>query len=141
EGSGFSVSHSLEYSFSSYAVARFAEALGKNEEYNQLMKLSENWKNFYDESIDFVRPRLPSGEFIKDFDPFASWVGFQEGNAWQYTFYVPHDPEGLIAKMGEEKFVQRLDSIFTIAEKTKFGGEEIDAFAGVTYLYNHGNQP
>lgn len=141
EGSAFSVSHTLEYSYSSYAVAQFAKALGKEEKYEQLMKLSRNWKNLYDESIDFVRPRVPSGEFLADFDPFAPWVGFQEGNAWQYTFYVPHDPEELVETMGEEKFVKRLDSIFTVSEKTKFGGEDIDAFAGVRYLYNQGNQP
>jgi predicted alpha-1,2-mannosidase len=141
EGSGFSVSHTLEYSFSSYAVAQFAKALGKMDDYKKLMKLSENWKNLYDESTGFVRPRLPSGEFIKEFDPFAPWIGFQEGNAWQYTFYVPHNPKDLINTVGKEKFVKRLDSIFNVSEKTKFGGEEIDAFAGVKYLYNQGNQP
>lgn len=141
EGSGFSVSHTLEYSYSSYAVAQFAKALGKMDDYEKLMKLSENWKNLYDDSIGFVRPKLPSGEFIQNFDAFAPWIGFQEGNAWQYTFYVPHKPKELIEKLGEENFVKRLDSIFTVSEKTKFGGEEIDAFAGLKYLYNHGNQP
>lgn len=141
EGSAFSVSHTLEYSYSSYAVAQFAKSLDKEKEYQELMKLSKNWKNLYDESIDFVRPKTSSGEFLADFDPFAPWVGFQEGNAWQYTFYVPHTPEELISTMGEEKFVKRLDSIFTVSEKTKFGGEDIDAFAGVKYLYNQGNQP
>ena len=141
EGSAFSVSHTLEYSYSSYAVAQFARSLGKEKEYQELMKLSKNWKNLYDESIDFVRPKTSSGDFLAAFDPFAPWVGFQEGNAWQYTFYVPHTPEALVATMGEEKFVKRLDSIFTVSEKTKFGGEDIDAFAGVKYLYNQGNQP
>ncbi|MDT0677886.1 GH92 family glycosyl hydrolase [Autumnicola musiva] len=141
EGSGFSVSHALEYSYSSYAVAQFAKALGKEKEYKELMELSDNWKNIYDEEIDFVRPKLASGEFLEDFDPFQPWAGFQEGNAWQYTFYVPHTPRQLVNTMGEEKFVKRLDSIFTVSEKTKFGGEEIDAFAGVKYLYNQGNQP
>ncbi|VXD13242.1 GH92 family glycosyl hydrolase [Marinoscillum sp. 108] len=141
EGSGFSVSHSLEYAYSAYSVAQFAKALGKDDEYEELMALADKWKNFYDDEIDFVRPIMPSGEFIEDFDTFAPWIGFQEGNAWQYTFYVPHDPEALISRMGERKFVDRLDSIFTVSEKTKFGGEEIDAFAGLTYLYNQGNQP
>lgn len=141
EGSGFSASHTLEYSYSSYAVAQFAKALGKEKEYHELMELSQNWKNLYDGQRDFIRPKTASGEFLKDFDPFAPWIGFQEGNAWQYTFYVPHAPKQLIEKMGEEKFVKRLDSIFTVSEKTKFGGEAIDAFAGIRYLYNHGNQP
>jgi len=141
EGSGFSVSHQLEYSFSSYAVAQFAKALGKEAAYKELMQLSTNWENIYDDQTNFVRPKLPSGEFKKEFDPFEPWAGFQEGNAWQYTFYVPHTPRKLVKRMGEERFVKRLDSIFTISEKTKFGGEDIDAFAGVKYLYNQGNQP
>ena len=141
EGSGFSASHTLEYSYSSFAVAQLAKALGKEREYKELMKLSRNWENIYDEKSDFIRPRLASGEFLKDFDPFAPWKGFQEGNAWQYTFYVPHTPKRLVHKMGEEKFVKRLDSIFRVSEKTKFGGEDIDAFAGIKYLYNQGNQP
>ncbi len=141
EGSGFSVSHTLEYCFSSYAVAQFAKALGKQKEYEELMKLSENWKNLYDEKTDFIRPKDASGNFLSNFDPFAPWIGYQEGNAWQYTFYVPHQPRELVEKMGEEKFVKRLDSIFTVSEKTKFGGEDIDAFAGLNYLYNQGNQP
>lgn len=141
KGSGFSVSHTLEYCYSSYAVAQFAKALGKEKEYHELMALSQNWKKLYDSTIDFIRPRLPNGEFLKEFDPLAPWIGFQEGNAYQYTFYVPHDPKGLIDLMGEDKFVKRLDSIFTVSEKTKFGGADIDAFAGLTYLYNQGNQP
>ncbi|MBN2486050.1 MAG: GH92 family glycosyl hydrolase [Bacteroidales bacterium] len=141
KGSTFSVSRTLEYSYSAYAVAQFALALGKEKEYKELMKLSENWRNLYDDEINFVRPRGPNGAFLEDFDRFEPWRGFQEGNAWQYTFYVPHNPAGLIDKMGEKQFVARLDSIFTVSEKTAFGGEDIDAFAGLTYLYNHGNQP
>lgn len=141
KGSGFSVSHTLEYCFSSYAVAQFAKALGKQKEYVELMELSDNWKNLYDDQTDFIRPRNPKGNFLDDFDPFAPWIGYQEGNAWQYTFYVPHQPKELVGRMGEDKFVKRLDSIFTVSEQTKFGGEDIDAFAGLNYLYNQGNQP
>lgn len=141
EGSRFSASHTLEYAYSSYAVAQFAKALGKEKEYRELMQLSTNWKNLYDDKTDFIRPRMQNGEFLQDFDPFAPWIGFQEGNAWQYSFYVPHNPHGLIAKMGEVKFIKRLDSIFTVSEKTEFGGKEIDAFSGINYIYNQGNQP
>lgn len=140
-GSGFSVSHVLEYSYNCYAVAQFAKAIGRKAEYNQLMKLSAVWEKYYDDTLDFIRPRTGSGEFLTPFDPLAPWVGFQEGNAYQYTFYVPHTPERLVARMGEAKFVSRLDSIFQVSEKTKFGGADIDAFAGLTYVYNHGNQP
>ncbi|MAW95435.1 MULTISPECIES: GH92 family glycosyl hydrolase [unclassified Leeuwenhoekiella] len=141
EGSAFSVSHTLEYCYSAYAVAQFAKALGKEKEYQELMQLADNWKNLYDEKTDFIRPKDGKGEYLSNFDPFEPWIGYQEGNAWQYTFYVPHQPHELVEKMGEEKFVKRLDSIFTVSEKTKFGGEDIDAFAGLNYLYNQGNQP
>ena len=140
-GSGFSVSHILEYSYNSYAVAQFAKAIGKKSEYAQLMKLSAVWEDYYDDSVDFIRPKIPGGKFLEPFDPLAPWIGFQEGNAYQYTFYVPHTPEKLIARMGEKKFINRLDSIFQVSEKTKFGGADINAFAGLNYVYNHGNQP
>ncbi|WEK33763.1 MAG: GH92 family glycosyl hydrolase [Candidatus Pseudobacter hemicellulosilyticus] len=142
EGSPFGTSHTLENAFSTYAVAQFAKALGKTADYDQLMKLSKGWELLYDSSTRFIRPRGLDGAFIKDFDPSAPWVGFQEGNAWQYTFFVPHDPEGLVQKLGKEEFNKRLDSIFTISQKYIFGGgREVDAFAGLKGLYNQGNQP
>ncbi|MFV8393270.1 GH92 family glycosyl hydrolase [Flavobacterium sp. LB2P6] len=142
EGSGFSASHTLEYAFSSYAVAQMAKQLGKKEDYKKLMKQSKSWENLYDPKTQLIRPKNNQSQFIDPFDPYAPWVGFQEGNAMQYTFYVPHDPERLIAKIGKETFNNRLDSIFTLSRKTVFGGgKEIDAFAGIKTLYNHGNQP
>lgn len=142
EGSQFGTSHTLEYSFSSYAVAQFAKALGKTADYEQLMKLSQGWKLLYDSATKFIHPRDIKGEFIKNFDPAAPWVGFQEGNAWQYTFFVPHEPEQLVNLIGKDVFNRRLDSIFTISQENIFGGgKEIDAFAGLKGLYNQGNQP
>lgn len=89
-----------------------------------------------------MRPRDASGEFLKDFDPYAPWVGFQEGNAVQYTWYVPHEPEELVRLLGEDEFNTRLDSTFIISRKSVFGGgTTIDAFSGLHAYYNHGNQP
>lgn len=142
EGSPFGTSHTLEYSFSAYAVAQFAKALGKTADYDQLIKLSKGWKEVYDPTVKFMRPKDENGQFIKDFNPAAPWVGFQEGNAWQYTFYVPHDAEELVETLGADVFNNRLDSIFTVSQKAIFGGgTNIDAFAGLEGLYNHGNQP
>jgi len=142
EGSPFGTSHTMEYSFSAYAVAQFAKALGKTEDYDQLMKLSKGWKEVFDPTTKFVRPKDEKGNFIKNFDPAEAWKGFQEGNAWQYTFYVPHDAEELVEMVGKDEFNNRLDSIFTISQKNIFGGgKEVDAFAGVQGLYNQGNQP
>lgn len=142
EGSGFGASHTLEYAFSTHAAAQFAKALGKTDDYKLFTKLSKGWQQLYDPETQFIRPRDANGDFISDFDPSQPWRGFQEGNAWQYTFYVPHDPEGLIKALGKETFNNRLDSIFTLSQEHIFGGgTNIDAFAGLSGLYNHGNQP
>jgi predicted alpha-1,2-mannosidase len=142
EGSGFSASHTLEYSFSSFAVAQYAKHLGKTDDYKLLSRLYDGWKLLFDEETKLIRPRDLDGNFIQNFDPLAPWIGFQEGNAIQYTFYVPHQPEELVKKLGRETFNNRLDSIFIASQKNIFGGgKEVDAFAGLKALYNHGNQP
>jgi len=142
EGSAFGASHTLEYAFSCYAAAQFAQSLGKKDDYQVFSRLAGAWKTLYDPSTKFVRPKDVNDQFIRDFNPLAPWKGFQEGNAWQYTFYVPQDPEGLVNTIGRETFNRRLDSIFMESQKNIFGGgRQIDAFAGIQGLYNHGNQP
>jgi predicted alpha-1,2-mannosidase len=142
EGSVFGASHTLEYSFSSYAVAQFAKHLNKEKEYQQLSKMASNWENLFDTETELIRPRTLDGKFLKNFDPLVAWAGFQEGNSIQYTFYVPHEPEKLIAKVGQDVFNNRLDSIFILSQNDTFGGgKTVNAFAGVHALYNHGNQP
>lgn len=138
----FSASHTLEYSFSAYAVAQWAKALDKKDDYETLMRMSRGWEHLFDPQLKLVRPKLANGQFIDNFKPGEPWRGFQEGNAWQYTFYVPHDPDGLVRKIGRKDFTIRLDSIFTTSQKNAFGGgTTLDAFSGLAGLYNHGNQP
>ncbi len=138
----FSASHTLEYSYSSWATSELAKSLGKTDCCAQLDYLARGWERIYDEETGFMRPRRADGEFIGDFNPMQVWRGFQEGNAWQYTFYVPHQAGELIAKVGRERFVERLDSIFTVSQDKIFsGGTEVGAFAGLQTLYNQGNQP
>lgn len=142
KGATFSVSHTLEYSFSAYATAQLAKQLGHEEDYRQLMALSNGWAKVFDDDLKLVRPRVPGGEWIDNFDPYESWRGFQEGNAMQYTFFVPQNPDSLIARMGKDEFNERLDTIFTQARKTIFGGGKVAfAFSGLSSPYNHGNQP
>lgn len=138
----FSASHTLEYSYTAWAVAQWAKQLGDTAHYNQLMSLSKGWERLYDPSTNFIRPKKRDGKFIDNFNPMQVWRGFQEGNAWQYTFYVPHDVKGLVGKVGADVFNARLDSIFTVSQKMIFsGGKEVGAFAGLQTLYNQGNQP
>ncbi len=142
EGSMFGTSHTLEYAFSCFAVSGFAKALGKEEESLLLQKLSKGWQLVFDDETKLMRPLLKNGEFLKPFDKLAPWIGFQEGNAVQYTFYVPHHIEALIERVGKEEFNNRLDSIFTLSQRNLFGGgKEVDAFSGIHSVYNHGNQP
>jgi predicted alpha-1,2-mannosidase len=133
----------MEYAYSSYAVAQMAKALGKNADYEKLMKQAEYSRNLFDPETKYIRPKREDGTFIEKFDPMKAWDGFQEGNAFQYTWYIPHDVEGLIQLMGKAEFNQRLGDMFVNAQKSQFGGSsgEIHSFSGIDKQYNHGNQP
>lgn len=141
-GSQFSASHTLEYSFSAYAVAQWAKALGKEDDYARLMELSRGWEKLFNDSLKLIHPRNAEGQFIDNFNPLESWRGFQEGNSMQYTFFVPQNPSGLVGRVGKDLFNHRLDSIFTVARDMVFGGGKVvNAFSGLASPYNHGNQP
>ncbi|MBV5313855.1 MAG: GH92 family glycosyl hydrolase [Prolixibacteraceae bacterium] len=139
----FGASHTMEYAYSSYAVAQMAKALGKDSDYEKLMKQAEYSKNLFDPETKYIRPKREDGTFIEKFDPMKAWDGFQEGNAFQYTWYIPHDVEGLIQLMGKAEFNRRLGEMFVNAQKSQFGGGsgEIHSFSGIDKQYNHGNQP
>lgn len=138
----FGASHTLEYCFSSFAVAEFAKALGRMDDHKILMEQANAYKRIFDPETKFIRPKNLDGSFVDNFDPIEPWRGFQEGNAFQYTWYVPHDPAGIIELVGLELFNDRLERMFVEARKSVFGGgEEIDSFSGLEKLYNHGNQP
>ncbi|NND08548.1 MAG: glycoside hydrolase family 92 protein, partial [Saprospiraceae bacterium] len=139
----FGSSHTLEYSFSSYAVSELAKELGYQEDHRRLRDQADFYKNLFDPETKFIRPKLEDGTFLKDFDPMKAWDGFQEGNAFQFSWFVPHDPAGLMKLIGRPLFNERLEKMFEDAQKSTFGGssEEIHSFSGVDKLYNHGNQP
>ncbi len=138
----FCASHTLEYCFSSYAGAQMAKSMGKTADYNTMMAQAGHYHNLFDAETKYFRPREKDGSFLKEFSPMKAWVGFQEGNAVQYTWYVPHDVAGLIDLIGSDLFNQRLEETFNEAQKTQFGGgKDLDSFSGVEKLYNHGNQP
>lgn len=141
-GSHFSGSHTMEYSYSAFAAAQLAKQMGKAADYKRLMGLSNGWRSLFDQELKLIRPKNQNGKFIENFNPLEAWRGFQEGNATQYTFYVPQSPKGLIAEIGTKTFNERLNNIFETSQKNAFGGgKTIDAFAGIQSLYNHGNQP
>ena len=115
-----SVSHALEYYIADYALSRFADALGKKDDAKLFYQRSLGYKNYYCKDYGTFRPKLPDGTFYSPFDPmqganFEENPGFHEGNAWNYTFYVPHDVKGLARLMGGRKaFVDKLQSVFDL---------------------------
>ncbi len=141
-GSQFGASHTLEYSFSTFAAAQMAKQLGHEEDYKNLIRYSNGWLLLFDSSEKIIHPKNTDGVFIDKFDAYQPWRGFQEGNAVQYTFYVPQNPAALINKTGVKNFNESLNNLFKTAQENSFGGgKEIDAFAGIKSVYNHGNQP
>jgi predicted alpha-1,2-mannosidase len=107
------VSRTLEYAFDDYALSRFANAIGKTEDYNTLLKRSENWKNVFDTKTGFVRGRYADGKWIEPFDPYSKARFICEGTPFQYTWYVPHDIPGLVKAMGgTDIFLARLNEFF-----------------------------
>lgn len=138
------VSKTLEYAYDDWAIAQMAEKLGRKDIYDEFIKRSENWRNVYDASVGFMRPRLNDGSFRKDFDPLQTHgQGFIEGNAWNYGLYVPHNPEAMIEmKGGKAKFSAHLDQLFTMHLPDEFFAETEDVTReGIIGGYVHGNEP
>ena len=144
EKNGTSVSNTLEYAYDDWAIAQLAKHLGETEIYNQFIKRSENWRNNFDKTTGFMRPRMADGSFKKDFDLLSTHgQGFIEGNSWNYSFFVPHNPEGLIQQMGgKQKFTSKLDKLFSMHLPDEFFADTEDITReGIIGGYVHGNEP
>lgn len=144
-----SVSRTLEYAYNDYCIAKYAEKIGKDKEVVDLYKTrAMNYKNIFDSSINFVRPKLSDGNWLDDYSPDMWGASFTEGSAWHWTWCVFHDPKGLIDLMGgESNFMKMMDSVF-VAEPTvnmrhykKMIHEMTEMKACNMGQYAHGNQP
>ena len=139
-----SVAYDMEYALADWSVAQAAKKLGKNEDYDFFEKRSKSYKNFFDPETGFMRGKGVKGEFRTPFSPYASSHredDYCEGNAWQYTFLVPHDLDGLIECFGsKEAFVQKLDSLFIVDSKIE-GDITSPDISGLIGQYAHGNEP
>jgi predicted alpha-1,2-mannosidase len=142
---GWSVTITLEYAFDDWCIAQVAKKLGKTNDYTTFMKRAMSYKNLFDASTGFMRSKDTVGAFIQPFDPLLSEHGFDgqyiEGTAWQHSFFVPQDVEGL-AKLfgGKEKLVIKLDSLFTAPSILHGDNTSIDV-TGLIGQYAHGNEP
>jgi predicted alpha-1,2-mannosidase len=140
-----SASRTLECAYDDWCAAQMAKALGKDEDFAFFSRRAQNYRNLFDKESLLMRPRDSEGRWIEPFNPFRMGYGegydFTEGNAWQYTWHVMHDPEGLVELFGgREKFAERLDMLFKFPERIEGQGEVGDA-TGLIGQYAHGNEP
>lgn len=130
------VSNTMEYAYDDWCLAQMAKALGKEEDYRYFQKRSENWKNIFDPQSGFVRPKDSLGRWVEPFDPYHT-PGFTEGNAFNYSWFVPHNPKELVRMVGKERFVERLNEAMERSALANFNASG-DDFAN--YPINHGNE-
>lgn len=142
---GWSVTMTLEYAFDDWCIAQVAKKLNKTADYDLFMKRAASYQQLFDASTGFMRAKDSKGKFVEPFDPLLSEHGFDgqyiEGTAWQHSFFVPHDVEGL-AKLygGKEQLVKKLDDLF--AASSELHGENTSAdVSGLIGQYAHGNEP
>jgi predicted alpha-1,2-mannosidase len=141
---GSSVSKTLEYAYDDWCIAQMAKKLNRPDVYATYTKRAQSYNNVFDKSVGYMRPKLADGSFKKEFDPLDTHgQGFIEGNAWNYSLYIPQDPEALVAlNGGKEKFVTHLDSLFTMTLPDKyFANTEDITRDGIIGNYVHGNEP
>lgn len=137
-GEGQNVSRTLEYAYDDWCIAMVAKQMGKTEDYLYFTKRALNYKNLFDPSTGFMRPK--QDVFMSPFDPYRVDHNYTEGNAWQYSFYVPHDLSGQMNLLGgKEKLVAFLDSLFTTS--SKLTGHSPPDITGMIGQYVHGNEP
>ena len=136
----WSMSKTLEYAYDDYCIARMAEKMGKADIAQEFYKRSENYRNVFNPATSFMQPRDEKGNFAKDFKAETYTEDICESNGWQYFWSVQHNIDDLIRLVGgEERFAQRLDSMFTY---TPASDEELPIFStGMIGQYAHGNEP
>lgn len=143
---GGSVTSTLEYAFDDYCISLVAKKLGKKKEFEEYTKRAKNYIHLFDPNSGFMRAKLKNGKFVEPFDPFYSEHEFSksqyiEGNAWQHSFFVPHDVRGL-AKLFPKKdgLDNMLDTLFTAPSYMTGENQSPDA-SGFIGQYAHGNEP
>jgi len=144
EKSDVSAATTLEYAYDDWCIAALAERMNRTDIAAQYTQRAQNYKKVFDPRLGFARPKDEHGKFKEPFDLLDTHgMGFIEGNSWNYSFFVPHDVPGLIAQMGgEQRFIERLDSLFTMELPAKYYADTEDITKeGLMGNYVHGNEP
>ncbi|NOU19914.1 MAG: glycoside hydrolase family 92 protein [Bacteroidales bacterium] len=144
ERSSSSASVTLEYAYDDWTIYQMANKMGKIDIVSTFKKRAMSYANIFDTKTGFARAKDKDGKFITPFDPLQTHdMGFIEGNAWNYSLFVPHDISNLInLSGGKARFTQHLDSLFTMTLPPKYyeNTEDIDK-VGIMGNYVHGNEP
>jgi len=139
-----SVSKTLEYAYDDWCIAQVAKYLGKDEDFKYFSIRAEYYRNLFDPSSNFMRAKTSDGKWKVPFNPVYSEHRnheYTEGTAWQYSWFVPHDVEGLISLFeSKEKFIEKLDSLFITSSKLE-GPNPSNDISGMIGQYAHGNEP
>ncbi len=137
-----SASKTLEYAYDDWTIARMASAMGRVDVATRFTQRARNWMNVFDNKTGFVRARNSDGKFREPFDPAVAGNGdYTEGNAWQYSWYVPQDTAELIRRMGgDAPFVRKLDALFD-AKVDPASFSNVEDISGLIGFYAHGNEP
>ena len=140
---GEAASKTLEYAFDDWTIARMAQKMGRQDIASTFEQRAGNWRHAFDADTGFMRARKRDGQFRTPFDPSASGYGtdYTEGNAWQYSWYVPQDVAGLAAAHGgTDQLLARLDAVFDAKVDPKIF-EHMEDITGLIGWYAHGNEP
>ncbi|HLA78463.1 MAG TPA: GH92 family glycosyl hydrolase [Vicinamibacteria bacterium] len=136
-------SKTLEYAYDDWTIAQMARALGRQDDHRRFLQRAGSFRNIFDPATGFMRAKKTDGSFREPFDPVYAQYGsdYTEGNAWQYSWYVPHDVQGLIDLLGgPDRFVARLDQLFTLqVSEEKY--KHVEDISGLIGQYAHGNEP
>jgi predicted alpha-1,2-mannosidase len=137
------LSKCMEYAIADWSLAQVARKMGKKDDFDYFLNRSKSYRYYFDKSTGFVRGLSSAGKFRTPFNPFESVHrdnDYTEGNAWQYTWLVPHDVAGLVELFGgEEKFIEKLDSLFIV--EGDLGAHASPDISGLIGQYAHGNEP
>lgn len=145
------VSNTMEYAYDDWCLGQMAKVLGKDADYRHFDKRADAWANLFDIETGFIRPKDDKGNWVNPFDPYHT-PGFTEGNAFNYTWFVPHNPEKLVNLMGRDRFIDRLDKAMVKSARANFNaaGDNFSEFPvnqgnqtsmEVAYLFNFAKAP
>ena len=138
-----SVASSMEYAIADWAIAQLAKKLNKQEDYEYFLNRSKAYREYFDPETRFMRGKLSDGSWRTPFNPISAQHrvnDYCEGNAWQYLWLVPQDPEGLIELLGgDKKYTEKLDELFSMS--SELGEEASMDITGLIGQYAHGNEP